>query len=82
MRFFNFLKKKSGEDQKQDPLPIDPSKTKVVEGADKTSYEHTEGHVDFKKTKSITRSIRRAKLRESFEERKESFYDGDELFGD
>ena len=85
MRLFSFLKKKKTEEKEQElpeQLPVDPSKDKVVEGAGSTSYEHTEGHVDFKKTKSITRSVKRAQLKESFKKRKESFYDGDQLYGD
>ena len=34
-----------------------------------------EGHVDFGKTKSITRKFKKVKIRESLEERREVFYD-------
>jgi hypothetical protein len=35
------------------------------------------GHVNFNNTKSITRKFNKAKLRESMEERKNSYYDDD-----
>jgi hypothetical protein len=34
-----------------------------------------EGHIDFGKTKSITRKFKRKKIRESLEERREAYYD-------
>ena len=72
------------EEIKADSRILDPSKSSVVkETGDmpgtvvENGIKRDVGHVNFNNTKSITRSYKRAKLRQSLEERKSSYYDDD-----
>jgi hypothetical protein len=50
------------------PEPEEPPKTD-------SGIVKREGHIDFGKTKSITRKFKKMKIRESLEERREAYYD-------
>jgi hypothetical protein len=72
------------EEVKKSSQIIDPSKSKVdqdvgdMPGAVRDGQIIRDvGHVNFNNTKSITRKFNKAKLRESMEERKNSYYDDD-----
>jgi hypothetical protein len=94
-RIFRKKKKPTGiiklSPEHRQALSIDPSKDKVIKDVgdlpdtdEIDGIKKTEGHICFNNNvKTITRNLKRKKLRQSLEERKTSFYnDHGKLYGE